>query len=81
MNKDKKEFLKELKKDIETLTPYKNDYTMSDILAIKQVFNDLVINNKADSFYYSVKRFFSKKRYSDFIIVLESNTGFYRVTF
>lgn len=81
MSKDKTQFLKELKKDIETLTPYKNNYTMSDILAIKNVFNDLVMNNKANSFYYSVKRFFSKKRYSDFIIVIESNTGFYRVTF
>lgn len=82
MSKDRQQFLKELKNDIETLTPYKSGYSMSDILAIKYAFNDLVNNLKADSIYNAVKRFYSKKKYSNNIIVINNpfNNG-YRVMF
>ena len=82
MSRDKKQFLDDLKKDIETLTPYKNNYSMSDILAIKEAYNNLAVYNNARSYCYSIKRFFSKKNYYDFIIVYKSTKwGCYIVTF
>lgn len=74
---NKEDFFKTLKKDIEALTPYKNNYTMSDISAIKCVYNDLVLNGK--SLYQiasAVKRFYNKKRYNHNIIIVEHNGSY-----
>lgn len=70
-------FFKTIKKDIEALTPYKNNYSMSDIWAIKSVYNDLLKNNK--SLYQiagAVKRFYNNKKYNDNIIVVEHNGSY-----
>lgn len=72
-------FFKTVKKDIEDLTPYKNNYSMSDIWAIKSVYNDLITKGKSTSQIASaVKRFYKKKKYSNNIIIIEHN-GTYNI--
>lgn len=80
MSKDRQQFLRELKIDIEGLTPYKSGYSMSDILAIKYAFNDLVNNLKAVTYCFNVMRFYDKKKYNNNIITFKHN-GFYVIMF
>lgn len=76
---DKTTFLKQLKQDIDKLTPYKNNYSMSDIVGIKDTYNELVMYEKSlNIFGYNVKRFFDKKKYSDFLLITGSN-GLYNI--
>ena len=76
---EKSLFLTQLKNDIESLKPYENGYTMSDIYFIKMVYNDLAKNGKSfNACAYAVKRFYDKKKYIKDIIVYEAN-GLYNV--